>query len=131
MTRYWIFDNDSSKTGFPLGELLRLIIRFIDCKVLKILVHRAEGYGEKVSLWDDLLFHPDDKVTVSYQEILDLVECNEELLYWLDVEFELSNGKTLLFGLYDSSSMYVECSSDIRDILDNKFEHVKASSVSM
>ncbi|WP_194868963.1 hypothetical protein [Pseudoalteromonas sp. PPB1] len=125
MTRYWISDKDSSKTGFLLGALLRLIINFIDCKVQKAFVHRAEGYGEKISLWDDLLFYPDDKVSVSYKEITELLDCEEETLYWLDVEFELSNGKKMSFGLHDSSSMYVECSDDIRDLLDNKFEDVK------
>lgn len=128
--RYWIYDKDDSKTGFPLGILLNLIINSLSGNILKITVHRAEGYGEKIFSWDEQLCSPEDTVAVSLGEIKELLECNEEILYWLDVEFDLCNGEKLRFGLHDSSSMYVEFNADFGSVLNRKFEHVKAISYS-
>ncbi|MCP5162860.1 MAG: hypothetical protein H6999_04070 [Hahellaceae bacterium] len=126
INRYWIYDKDDSKTGFPLGVLLNLIINFLCSEVLKVSVHRAEGYGEKVSSWDEQLFSPEDKVTATLEEVQELLGCDEEILYWLDIEFELANGESFKFGLHDSSSMYVESAADLGDFLNSNFEHVKA-----
>ncbi|WP_044619487.1 hypothetical protein [Gynuella sunshinyii] len=124
MTRYWIYDKDNSKTGFPLGILIGLLITLFKSNVVKVTIHRAVGYGEQVSSWDDLLFEPQDQIETSLDEVINVVSNNEEIFYWLDIEFKLENGTCIKCGLHDSSSMYVESDCDIEEQLNSKFSSV-------
>ncbi len=124
MTRYWIYDKDTSKTGFPVGTLLELLDNVFGSRVLRIMVHRAEGYGEKISSWDGLLFDSNDKVEVTINEIINAVNNDDEVFYWLDIEFNLDDASRITFGIHDSSSMYVESVDDISELLGRKFARV-------
>jgi hypothetical protein len=114
--RCWIFDGDDTPQGFPL---LRLISRVLEVCGPSETVHvtKSWGYGLFVGEWYSAL-DTEDEIVVPIELIQRISRGTEEWFY--DFEGHLPHAD-VLFGLHDSSVLFVQGAEDVVKSVSSAF----------
>lgn len=127
--RYWIFDRDETPQQLPLNKLV-LKLRFLTSdREFRCRVTKARGYGEQVNAWDALLDIQDD-ITVDFQTLDRMTKGQEEWFYDFAAEFK-SGEERIMFGLHDSTALFLQAPEIIADRVISEFSDVRAEPVNL
>lgn len=119
--RYWIFDKDESPQRFPLQRLVRRVQEVVGPGTGALAVKKARGYGLQVREWEEAL-DSDEKIVVPFELVDRLSAGIEEWFY----DFEAQNSDaSVLFGLHDSTALFVEAAPDIAERVASAFVNVR------
>lgn len=123
--RFWIRDEDKTPQRFPLGKLLRCASEELGAPC-KIWITRAEGYGESISRYSEVLDEA-ERLLVDSDEFLVVSAGIQEWFYNLDAVLESPTDRVLL-GLHDSTALYVEGADALVKRILGRFEVVSPAS---
>jgi hypothetical protein len=102
-SRYWIFDQEDSPMGLPLGRLIqRLREQYPAAEGCEIT--RSQGYGEQVVTWDGQL---DGSESVVAELVLLQRICTDREEWFYNFDAALP-GYDVRFGLHDSTALFIE-----------------------
>jgi hypothetical protein len=127
--RYWIFDHDKTPQRFPLQRLIRRVCEVVtassqDCEIASCEITKAHGYGLNIRGWEVAL-DTEDKIVVDFEFFDGLSQGTEEWFY--DLEAKLP-GVEILFGLHDSTALFVEADQSIAMDIVSIFANVRQAS---
>jgi uncharacterized membrane protein YbaN (DUF454 family) len=116
--KYWIRDEDNTPQGFPVNALFRCILERLS-PPYRVWLLRSEGYGVTVNDWNKELDSV-DRLPIQPNQLLVVSNGTEEWFYNLDVLVESSVG-SLVFGLHDSTAMYVQGPEQLVESICSRF----------
>jgi hypothetical protein len=122
--RYWIMDNDETPQRFPLQRLFRRVCDVAGVEVATCNIHKVRGYGFQIHEWEERL-DSEELIVVNRDQLDKLTEGTEEWFY--DLEAKLS-GSEIVFGLHDSTALFVEAPPAIAAEVACAFENVRPAS---
>jgi hypothetical protein len=122
--RYWIMDHDETPQRFPLQRLFRRIRDVAGVEGATCKLHKVRGYGLQIHEWEERL-DSEDAIVVPVDVLDKLAEGTEEWFY--DLEAELLDPE-IVFGLHDSTALFVEAPPTIAEKVACAFANVRPAS---
>lgn len=122
--RYWIKDQDHTPQRYPLQRLLHRVLELAGAPPETCRISRARGYGKTIHSWGEAL-DAAESIDVPLKEFDDLSQGSKEWFY--DLEARLP-GVNVLFGLHDSTALFVEGDPDLVKRITEHFRDVQLAS---
>jgi hypothetical protein len=119
--RYWIFDQDDTPQRFPLQRLLRCVREASGARASACRIYKVRGYGEEIHTWEVAL-DVAESMEVDLADLDSLSAGGVEWFYDLEAQIE---GSGILFGLHDSTALFVEGDSDVIGQIASTFAQVR------
>ena len=119
--RHWIFDTDSTPQRFPLVRLIDRIEEVSGQHPDLYLLRKARGYGLQINEWDTLL-EKQEHIAVPASELRSIGSGEDEWFYDMEA---FSHETGILFGIHDSTAMFVEGPSDLVSKVAKTFGQTK------
>jgi hypothetical protein len=125
LVRYWIYDEDDTPQGFPLRKLVQKVKAYVGATEAHLQVLKAMGFGERVTTWDRLTDETDG-VPVNFPLLEEMTVGVEEWFYDIEIECVVGNQR-ILFGLHDTTALFVVAPRGIADVIVSGFNDVRES----
>ena len=119
--KLWIFDTDSTPQRFPLLRLMDQIEQVVGHPTKNYFVRKSRGYGLRVNEWDSLL-DEQDSISVQPSELRRIGSGVDEWFYDMEA---LSVESDIVFGIHDSTAMFVDGPESVVRQIVKPFERVK------
>src|SRR5262245_59925599 len=122
--RFWIMDHDTTPQRFPLQRLLRRVREVAGTKQATCNIRKARGYGLQIREWEERL-DSEAAIVVPVAVLDQLTEGTEE--WFFDLEAQLTDSD-IVFGLHDSTALFVEGPRTAAESVASVFADVRAAS---